>query len=116
MPVTSRVSSVSVRPFEIRVAARQDLDQLCALASELLANIHAEGTAEDARRVFDHIMNSADLGIIVVAETEGTLCGYAYGSYEWRAAVRRATNSILPFFVFPPTPTTDVGGRACAAL
>ena len=83
MPVTSRVSSVSVRPFEIRVAAPQDMDQLCGLASELLANIHAEGTAEDARRVFEHIMNSADLGIIVVAETEGTLCGYAYGSYEW---------------------------------
>src|SRR5215467_13717089 len=45
MPVTSRVSSVSVRPFEIRVATPQDLDQLCGLASELLVNIHAEGTA-----------------------------------------------------------------------
>src|SRR5438093_13636141 len=95
MPVTSRVSSVSVRPFEIRVAAPQDLDQLCALASELLANIHAEGTAEDARRVFDHIMNSADLGVIVVAETGGTLCGYAYGSYEWQVGVRGGIHDIL---------------------
>jgi len=60
MPVTSRVSSVSLRPFEIRAATPQDMDQLCGLASELLANIHAEGTAEDARRVFEHIMNSTD--------------------------------------------------------
>jgi len=64
------------------------MDQLCALASELLENIRADGTAEDARRVFEHIMNSADLGLIVVAETNGTLWGYAYASYEWRTEFR----------------------------
>src|SRR5438093_13225351 len=116
MPVTSRVPSVSVRPFEIRVAAPQDMDQLCALASELLANIHAEGTAEDARCVFDHIMNSADLGIIVVAETEGTLCGYAYGSYEWRAEFRGETTDITALFVLPHVRGKDVGGSLVAAL
>src|SRR5438094_1855732 len=111
MPVTSRVSSVSVRPFEIRVAAPQDLDQLCALASELLANIHAEGTAEDARRVFDHIMNSADLGVIVVAETEGTLCGYAYGSYEWRAEFRGETMDIIALVRSPRWRSKGAAGR-----
>jgi len=82
MLVTSRVSSVSVRPFQIRSATPQDMDQLCGLASELLSNIRAEGNAEHARRVFEHIMNSTDLGQIVVAESKGALCGYAYASYE----------------------------------
>jgi GNAT superfamily N-acetyltransferase len=116
MPVTSRVSSVRVRPFEIRVAAPQDMDQLCGLASELLANIHAEGTAEDARRVFEHIMNSADLGIIVVAETESTLCGYAYGSYEWRAEFRGETMDIIALFVSPQWRSKGVGGSLVAGL
>ncbi len=30
-------------------------------------------------------MNSADLGLFVVAESKGTLCGYASASYKWRA-------------------------------
>src|SRR5437867_5062059 len=77
------------------------MDQLCALASELLENIRADGTAEDARRVFEHIMNSADLGLIVVAETNGTLCGYAYASYEWRTEFRGETMDIVALFVSP---------------
>src|SRR2546428_231956 len=110
MPVTSRVSSVSVHPFQIRAASPQDLDQLCGLASELLANIRAEGTAEDARRVFEHIMNSADLGFIVVAETIGTLCGYAYASYEWRAGVGGGNTDNILLFVSPPSRSKRGGG------
>src|SRR5437870_13916960 len=94
MPVTSRVSTVSVHPFQIRAATPQDMDQLCGLASELLTNIRAEGTAEDARRVFEHIMNSADLGQLVVAESKGRLCGYAYASSEWRAEFRVETKEV----------------------
>ena len=116
MPVTSRVSSVSVHPFQIRAASPQDLDQLCGLASELLANIRAEGTAEDARRVFEHIMNSADLGFIVVAETKGTLCGYAYASYEWRAEFGGETMDIIALFVSPQWRSKGVGGSLIAAL
>lgn len=116
MPVTSRVSSVSVRPFQIRAANPQDMDQLCGLAGELLTNIRAEGTEEDARRVFDHIMNSADLGIIVVAETKGTLCGYAYASYEWRAEFRGETMDIIALFVSPQWRSKGVGGRLITAL
>ena len=116
MPVTSRVS-VSVRPFQIRAATRGDLDQLCTLASELLINIHAEGNAEDARRVFEHIMNSADLGRIVVAATnEGTLCGYGYASYEWRAEFGGETMDIVALFVSPQWRSKGVGGSLVAAL
>jgi GNAT superfamily N-acetyltransferase len=116
MPVTSRVSSVSVRPFQIRAASSNDMDQLCGLASELLMNIRAEGTAEDARRVFEHIMNSSELGLIVVAESKGALCGYAYASYEWRAEFRGETMAIVALFVSPQWRGKGVGGNLIAAL
>jgi len=115
MPVTSRVS-ISVRPFQIRLATSDDMDQLCGLASELLTNIRAEGNAEDARRVFQHIMNSADLGRVVVAESKGTLCGYAYASYEWRAEFRGETMDIVALFVSPQWRSKGVGGSLIAAL
>ena len=115
MPVTSRVS-VSVRPFQIRLATPDDMDQLCGLASELLTNIRAEGDADDARRVFEHIMNSEDLGRIVVAESKGTLCGYAYASYEWRAEFRGETMDIVALFVSPQWRSKGVGGSLIAAL
>jgi GNAT superfamily N-acetyltransferase len=116
MPVTSKVSTVSVRPFQIRAATPDDMDQLCALATELLMNIHAEGNADDARRVFEHIMNSADLGLIVVAESKGTLCGYAYASYEWRAEFRGETMDIVALFVSPQWRSKGVGGSLIASL
>jgi GNAT superfamily N-acetyltransferase len=116
MPVTSRISTVRVSPFQIRAAAPQDMDQLCALASELLTNIRAEATAEDARRVFEHVMNSANLGLIVVAESKGTLCGYAYASYEWRAEFRGETMDIIALFTAPQWRGKGVGGRLVAAL
>src|SRR2546422_11260522 len=115
MPVSSKVSSVSVRPFQIRAATPGDMDQLCALASELLTNIRAEGDADDARRVFEHIMNSADLGRIVVAESKGTLCGYAYASYEWRAEGRGGTKDILSLVVFPQCRGESVAGGFISA-
>ena len=74
MPVSSRESTVSVRPFQIRAAVGGDMDQLCELAAQLLTNIRAEGTTKDAQRVFDYIMNSGDRGLIVGAENkQGTL-------------------------------------------
>jgi GNAT superfamily N-acetyltransferase len=117
MPVTSRVPLVSVRAFQIRPAASEDMDQLCELATELLTNIRAEGTAEDARRVFQHIMNSADRGLVVVAETtKQTLCGYAYASYEWRAEFRGETMDIVALFVAPQWRGKGVGSALISAL
>ena len=116
MPVTSKVSTVSVRPFQIRAATPDDMDQLCALATELLTNIRAEGDADDARRVFEHIMNSADLGRIIVAESKGTLCGYAYASYEWRAEFRGETMDIGALFVSPQWRNKGVGRSLIASL
>src|SRR5438876_9373587 len=115
MPVTLRTSPVSLRPFEIRAATPADMDQLCLLASELLTNIRAEGNAEGARRVFEHIMNSADLGLVVVALSKDALCGYAYASYEWRAEFGGETMDIVALFVSPQWRSKGVGGSLIAA-
>ena len=117
MPVTTRVPAVSVRPFQIRKASPQDMDELCELASQLLTNIRAEGTIEDAKRVFQHIMNSTDRGLVVVAEhNSGKLCGYAYASYEWRAEFCGETMDIVALFVAPQWRGKGVGGGLITAL
>jgi GNAT superfamily N-acetyltransferase len=117
MPVTSRVPAVTERAFQIRGASSQDMDELCELAGQLLTNIRAEGTPDDARRVFHHIMNSADRGLIVVAENKtGTLCGYAYASYEWRAEFGGETMDIVALFVAPQWRGKGVGGGLIGAL
>lgn len=117
MPVTTRIPAVSARPFQIRAAAPPDMDQLCELATQLLTNIRAEGTSEDARRVFEHIMNSTDRGLVVVAENKnGTLCGYAYASYEWRAEFCGETMDIVALFVAPQWRGKGVGGGLITSL
>jgi len=117
MPATSRISAVSVQPFQIRTAVPGDIDQLCELAGELLTNIRAEGTKEDARRVFLHIMNAGDRGLVVVAEnTKGALCGYAYASYEWRAEFSGETMDIVALFVAPQWRGKGVGSGLIASL
>jgi GNAT superfamily N-acetyltransferase len=116
MPASPRESIVSVRPFQIRSAIPQDLDQLCDVASQLLTNIRAEGTPDDARRVFEHIMQSPDRGLIVVAESNDTLCGYAYASYVWRAEFCGETMDIVALFVTPQWRSKGVGGSLISSL
>lgn len=117
MPVTSRIPTVGVKPFQIRAASAQDMDQLCDLAAQLLSNIRAEGSIDDARRVFKHIMNSTDRGLIVVAENNsGVLCGYAYASYEWRSEFCGETMDIVALFVAPQWRGKGVGSGLIASL
>jgi len=117
MPVTVRVNTVSTRPFQIRPATPDDLDHLCELAGQLLTNIRAEGTTDDARRVFRYIMTAEDRGLIVVAEhTKGGLCGYAYAGYEWRAEFCGETMDIVALFVAPQWRGKGVGSGLIASL
>src|SRR5207244_8838625 len=95
----------------------QDMDQLCKLAGELLADIHAEGTTiEDTRRVFEHIMNRPDRQLVAVAESKGALCGYAYASYEWRAEFCGETMDIVALFVAPQWRHKGVGASLVTCL
>jgi GNAT superfamily N-acetyltransferase len=93
------------------------MDQLCELAGQLLSNIRAEGTTKDAQRVFEHIMQDADRGLIVVAENnKGGLSGYAYASYEWRAEFCGETMDIVALFVTPQWRGKGVGSGLISAL
>src|SRR5678815_3601658 len=81
---------------EIRPAGMQDIDKMCEFVEELLVKWDARATKRDAQRVYEHVMKSPDLGVILVAETlaentgttegrKGGMCGFAYASYEWRS-------------------------------
>src|SRR5678816_359378 len=55
----------------IRPAGMQDIDRMCEFVEELLVKWDARATRYDARRVYEHVMKSPDLGVILVAETLG---------------------------------------------
>ena len=92
------------------------MKQLCELAGELLTNIHANGDAKDTLRVFEHIMNSNVGELVLVAENEGKLCGYAYASYKQRAEFRGETMDIVALFVTPQWRNKGVGRSLITSL
>ena len=92
------------------------MEKLCDLAGQLLSQIRAEGTAKDARRVFERIMKSSDLGIVLVAEHKTGLCGYAYASYPWRSEFGGETMEIVAVFVADQWRSKGVGRGLVSAL
>jgi GNAT superfamily N-acetyltransferase len=92
------------------------MDKLCDLAAELLSQIRAEGTVKDARRVFERIMESSDLGIVLVAEYKTGLCGYAYAAYPWRSEFGGETMDIIAVFVTDDWRSKGVGRSLVSAL
>ena len=107
---------MSAQPFQIRGASAHDMDQLCELCAELLTTIHFEGNIADVKRFFEHIMNSGDRTFMIVAESEGTLCGYAYASYKWRAEFFGETMDIVALFVSTQWRNKGVGRSLIASL
>jgi len=107
---------VSAQPFQIRSANVHDTDQLCELANELLTNIHVEEGITNLKRFFAYILNSGDRKFVVVAESEGTLCGYAYASYEMRAEFCGETMDIVALFVSTHWRNKGVGRSLMASL
>ena len=105
-PVTTRMA-LPVKDFQIRPVTPQDMERLCELASLLLSQIHAEGTAKDAQRVFERTMKSSDLGIVLVAE---------HAAYEWRAEFGGETMDVVALFVEEQWRSLGVGRSLLAAL
>ena len=109
---------------EIRPAGMQDIDRMCEFSEELLVKWDARATRHDAQRVYEHIMKSPDLGVILVAETmaQGTdgkkigLCGFAYASYEWRSEFGGETMELVEMFVEQAVRSAGVGRRLLNAL
>src|SRR5438093_13286573 len=114
-PVITRMA-FAARDFQIRPATPQDMDGLCELAGQLLVQIHAEGTVQDARRVFERTMKSNDVGIVLVAEHKSGLAGHAYAAYEWRAEFGGETMEIVALFVSAQWRGKGVGRSLVAAL
>ena len=110
------MASTSPSPYRIRTATSADMEKLCDLAGQLLSQIRAEGTAEDAQRVFERIMKSSDLGIVLVAEHKTGLCGYAYASYPWRSEFGGETMEIVAVFVADQWRSKGVGRGLVSAL
>ncbi|PYS53762.1 MAG: hypothetical protein DMG13_11405 [Acidobacteria bacterium] len=106
----------AARNFQVRPATPQDMDGLCELAGQLLLQIHAEGTTKDAQRIFERMMKSSDLGIVLVAEHTTGLCGYTYAVYEWRAEFGGETMDVVALFVAQPWRSKGVGRSLVAAL
>lgn len=111
------MAKATARPFQIRLATPADMEQLCDLAGQLLLQIHAEGTVDDARRVFERELRSHDQGIVLVAvDSKETLCGYAYAAYEWRAEFAGETMNIIALFVGARWRSRGVGRSLLTAL
>ena len=109
-------AATSQSPYRIRAAASADVDQLCELAAQLLVQIRAEASVEDARQVFERIMQSSDLGVILIAEHKSKLCGYAYASYPWRSEFGGETMDIIAVFVAQPWRRKAIGRSLVSAL
>jgi len=90
----SKTSAVQIRP-----ARSQDVPRLCEFAEELLHKWDARTTARDAQRVYERILKSPELGVILVAENEGALCGFTYACHEWRSEYGGETMDLVELFV-----------------
>lgn len=102
----------------------QDIDKMCEFVEELLVKWDARATRRDAQRVYEHIMKSPDLGVILVAETlagmtdsaKAGLCGFAYASYEWRSEFGGETMELVEMFVEQAVRSAGVGRSLLNAL
>lgn len=92
--VVLAMTSVQLRP-----ARPGDIDKLCEFAEELLHKWDARTTSQDAGRVYRKIIASPDLGVILVAENEGQVCGFTYAAHEWRSEYGGETLDLVEMFV-----------------
>ena len=100
----------------IRSAEARDLDRMCEFAEELLHKWDARATAQDARRVYEHILAAPELGVILVAENDGQVCGFTYASYGWRSEYGGETLDLVEMFVEPSARNRGVGRELLQGL
>src|SRR5688572_26403406 len=100
----------------IRAAETRDLNKMCEFAEELLHKWDARTTAEDARRVYEQILATPELGVILVAENDGRVCGFAYASYQWRSEYGGETLGLVEMFVEHSSRNRGVGHELLQGL
>ena len=116
------MKAINTAVVQIRPAGTQDIDKMCEFVEQLLVKWEARSTRSDALRVYEHVMKSPDLGVILVAETvasaekQAALCGFAYASYEWRSEFGGETMELVEMFVEQSARSAGVGRRLLNAL
>ena len=103
-------------PVQVRPVREADLPRLCGFAEELLHKWDARTTARDAQRVYERVMRTPDLGVILVAEAEGEVCGFAYACAEWRSEYGGETMDLVEMFVEHSWRNRGVGTTLLNAL
>jgi GNAT superfamily N-acetyltransferase len=116
-----KMKALNTAAVQIRPAGMQDIDKMCEFVEELLVKWDARATKSDARRVYEHILNSPELGLILVAENcavaaKPALCGFAYASYEWRSEFGGETMELVEMFVEQSARSAGVGRTLLNAL
>jgi phosphinothricin acetyltransferase len=101
---------------QIRPAQTGDVDKICEFAEELLHKWDARTTAQDARRVYDRILEAPELGVILVATAGNMVCGFAYAGYEWRSEYGGETMDLVEMFVDQSWRNRGVGKAMLEAL
>jgi GNAT superfamily N-acetyltransferase len=93
------MKALKTAAVEIRPAKASDIPRMCAFAEELLHKWDARTTARDAQRVYERVLATPDLGVILVAQHEGEVCGFAYACSEWRSEYGGETLDLVEMFV-----------------
>ena len=111
-----KMRAVKLTPVQVRAAQSKDVAKLSGFAEELLQTWNARATTEDAQRVYERVLRSPDLGIILVAEDKEALCGFAYASFEWRSEFNGETMDLVELFVHHSWRNQGVGQTLLNAL
>ena len=107
----SKTPAVTIRP-----ARTEDVSRICEFAEELLQKWDARTTARDAQRVYDRVLQSPELGVILVAVHESGICGFAYACHEWRSEYGGETMDLVEMFVEHSWRNRGVGRTLLEAL
>jgi len=111
-----KMRAAKIAPVQVRTAQTSDVPKLCGFVEELLQRWSAAATPQDARRVYEQILQSPDLGMILVAEDKGELCAFAYASFEWRSEFGGETMDLVELFVHHSWRNQGVGQTLLNAL
>ena len=99
MAKISEMRALKTAGTQVRSALPSDLETLSRFEEELLVKWGSRSTARDAFKVYEHILKTPELGIILVAEQNNSLRGFVYGCYCWRAEFAGETLDLVEMFV-----------------
>src|SRR5262249_40675295 len=85
--------------IQIRPATAEDLSILSGFAAELMRKWDSRATERDAFRVYECVLNDPKLGVILLAEQNGAICGFVYACSILRTEFAGETLDLVEMFV-----------------